>query len=175
VMGQRVADLSRGEADVAIRGGGAGSEALVGRKIAEVPWGIYASRAFIERHGRPMSAAELSRYAVIELVDEIENLPAARWARAHASESMVSARCGNIPSVQLAVLSGAGIAPLPTVHASEDKNLVRVLGPIPELDYPIYLFVHKDLRKVRRVKAFFEFCVRELKPVLMTGALQRPG
>ena len=41
IMEQRILDLSRGEADIAIRGGTLDDDpALVGRKIAEVPWGI---------------------------------------------------------------------------------------------------------------------------------------
>jgi hypothetical protein len=58
---------------------------------------------------------------------------------------------------------------LPAVYASEDRELVCVLGPIPELNYPIYLLVHK-LRNVGRVKALFYAC--ELKPVVMTGAMK---
>jgi hypothetical protein len=50
---------------------------------------------------------------------------------------------------------------------------VSVFGPIPELSYPIYLFAHKDLRRARRVSAFFAFSARELKPVLLTGAMRR--
>jgi len=38
LMGQRVADLARGEADVAIRGGGdGGSDALIGMKLVDLP------------------------------------------------------------------------------------------------------------------------------------------
>jgi molybdate transport repressor ModE-like protein len=37
-MGQRLADLGKGEADVAIRGGGAASDALIGMKIVDLPW-----------------------------------------------------------------------------------------------------------------------------------------
>jgi len=46
LMEQSILDLSKGEADIAIRGGKPGSGALVCRKIADVPWAIYASRAF---------------------------------------------------------------------------------------------------------------------------------
>ena len=58
-----------------------------------------------------------------------------------------------------------------TDSACED-DLVYVLGPLPELAYPIYLFVHKDLRRAPRISAFFEFCQRELKPVLLTGVMR---
>jgi DNA-binding transcriptional LysR family regulator len=79
LMEQRMLDLSKGEADVAIRGGTPGLGALVGRKIAELPWGIYASRAFVERHGRPDEPRDIERFTVVELIDELKNLPAVRW------------------------------------------------------------------------------------------------
>jgi molybdate transport repressor ModE-like protein len=173
ILGQRVVDLAKGEADVAIRGGGAASAALVGRKIADLPWGVYASRTLVERHGRPATPADFARYGIIELVGEIENLPAAQWLRSRAAKSRIVARCENVPSAHLAVKSGAGLAALPAVHAAEDDDLVDVFGPIPELNYPIYLFAHKDLRKARKVSTFFAFSARELKPVLLTGAMRR--
>ena len=172
VLGQGLADLAKGEADIAIRGGGPASNALVGRKIAELPWGAYASRGFIERNGKPATAADLSRFGIIQLAGDIEKLPASRWMKQHAACARTVARCDNIPSAHLAVKSGIGIAMLPSVYASEDKDLVRVIGPLAELNYPIYLFVHRDLRNVGRVRAVFDFCVRELKPVLTTGTLR---
>jgi DNA-binding transcriptional LysR family regulator len=171
LMDQRVFDLSKGEADIAIRGGAMGQGALVGRKIAETPWGIFASRVFVERYGRPASPDGIECFKVIELVDELVNLPAVRWLRERASQSSVAARCANIPSVHLAIKSGAGLAPLPTVHATGDPDLVNLFGPLPELNYPIFLVAHRGVRQRPRVHAFFEFCLRELKPVLMRGNL----
>jgi DNA-binding transcriptional LysR family regulator len=171
LMEQRVLDLSKGEADIAIRGGTPGSGALVARKIAELPWGIYASRAFVERHGRPAGPRDIERFTVVELIDESENLPAVRWMRSHASQARIAARCTNVPSAHLAVKSGAGLAPLPTVYAAKDADLVNVLGSLPELNYPMFLVTHKDIRGRPRVNAFFEFCLRELKPVLLYGVM----
>jgi DNA-binding transcriptional LysR family regulator len=174
IMEQRALDLSKGEADIAIRGENLDDDnALVGRKIAEVPWGIYASHSFVERHGRPSSSADIASFNVIELVDEIGALPAARWMKAHAPKARVAARCSNVPSVHLAIKSGAGIAPLPAVYAAEDKELVCVLGPLPELNYPMFLLAHRDWRRIPRVNAVFEFCLRELKPVLMRGEMKK--
>jgi molybdate transport repressor ModE-like protein len=177
LMGQRLADLAKGEADIAIRGGSAGSEALVGMKVADLPWGVFASHSFIARHGRPAGADDFVRFSVVELIDELESVPAARWMSAHAGGATVAARCGNVPSAVLAVKAGAGLAPLPAIHAATDDELVCVLGPLPALTYPMYLLVHKDLRNAPRVAALFEFFRRELKPVLLTGKMrsQVPG
>lgn len=174
LMEQRVLDLTKGEADIAIRGGTPGSGALVARKITEVPWGIYASRAFVERHGCPSTPRDIERFTVIDLVDELENLPAVRWMRLHASQARIAARCANVPSAHLAVKSGAGLAPLPTAYVAKDADLVNMLGSLPELNYPMFLVTHKDLRKRPRVNAFFEFCLRELKPVLLHGLMRPP-
>jgi DNA-binding transcriptional LysR family regulator len=173
IMEQRALDLSTGEADIAIRGGTLEDDlALVGRKIAEVPWAIYASRAFVERHGRPSRPVDIDGFSIVELVDEIGALPAAQWMKTHAPTAKVAAKCSNVPSVHLAIKSGAGIAPLPAVYAAADEELVCVLGPLPELDYPIFLLTHRDLRKIPRIKAVFEFCLSELKSVLMRGEMK---
>ena len=72
-------------------------ECAIGRKIAEVPWGIYASGLFVERHGKPATPADI--VSVIELGEEIQDLPAARWIRARAPKSRVAGRCSNVSSV----------------------------------------------------------------------------
>jgi protein tyrosine/serine phosphatase len=48
---------------------------------------------------------------------------------------------------------------------------VNLLGSLPELNYPMFLVTHKDIRGRPRVNAFFEFCLRELKPVLLHGVM----
>jgi DNA-binding transcriptional LysR family regulator len=174
VMTERLLDLSRGEADIALRGGEPTDESLVGKKIADVAWGIYATRSYVARHGSPKSPEELNDHRVIGFVDGIADHKAARWLRSKAPRATVCGESGNIPSVLLAVKSGAGLAPLPAPLADSDGELVCVLGPNPELSYPMYLLTHRDLRKVPRVSAFFDFCLSELRPVL-TGAAPSRG
>jgi hypothetical protein len=59
------------------------------------------------------------------------------------------------------------------MYAAADEELVCVLGPLPELSYPIFLLAHRDLRKVPRINAVFEFCLNELKAVLLRGELRK--
>jgi DNA-binding transcriptional LysR family regulator len=166
LMTERFLDLSKGEADVAIRGGAPMDEKLVGRKIADVPWGIYASRSYVERCGSPKRPEEITDHSVIEFIGEIADMRAARWLRSKAPGATVAGQSSNVPSVLLAVKSGAGLAPLPAPLADRDDELVCVLGPIPDFAYPVYLLTHRDLRKMPRISAFFDFCVRELRPIL---------
>ena len=173
LMEQRILDLSKGEADIAIRGGKPGSGALVCRRIAEVPWGIYASRAFVAEHGSPAAPSDIARFPVIDLVDELEDVPAVRWMRSQAGQARIAVRCANVPSAHLALKSGAGLAPLPTVYAASDTDLVNLLGPLPELNYPMFLVTHRDIRKRPGVNAFFDFCRQELQSVLLRGTMRQ--
>ena len=166
LMTERVLDLSKGEADIAIRGGEAREEALVGKRIADVPWAIYASRSYVERQGIPKMPEDIKNHSIIEFIGEIADLAAARWLPSRAPQARISGQASNVPSVLLAVKSGVGLAPLPAPLADQDQDLVRVIGPIPELDYPTYLFTHRDLRKIPRIAAFFDYCLGELRPVL---------
>ena len=49
VMTDRIVDLAKGQADVAIRAGRPGEKDLIGRKIADSPWAVFASRAYRAR------------------------------------------------------------------------------------------------------------------------------
>ncbi len=46
VTSDRFLDLSKGDADIAIRLGEPSDEALVGRKIADASWAVYAGRTY---------------------------------------------------------------------------------------------------------------------------------
>ena len=167
LMTERVLDLSNGEADVAIRGGEAREEALVGKRIANVPWAVYASRSYLECNGRPRTPEDINRHSIIEFTGELAALAAARWLPSKAPRARISGQVSNVPSVLLAVKSGGGLAPLPAPLADLDQDLVRVIGPIPELDYPIYLLTHRDLRKIPRIATFFYYFLSRLRPVLI--------
>src|SRR2546430_8534508 len=58
VTSDRYLDLSKGEVDVAFRSGDTDDE-LVGRKIADSIWAVYASRTYVERHGQPARVEDL--------------------------------------------------------------------------------------------------------------------
>jgi len=67
------------------------------------------------------------------------------------------------------VKSGGGVGPLPTAIADAEEDLVRVLGPIPELARIWRLLTPPELRRTPRVAAFFDFITEEieaLRPIL---------
>jgi DNA-binding transcriptional LysR family regulator len=171
VMSDHFLDIAKGEADVAIRAGIPNEETLVGRKIADVPWALYGSRAYLERNGRIARIEDIAAHAVIGFDGDIREHHAAKWLRSVAPSARIAARSNTVPGLLMSVRSGAGLAPLPMPLAMREVELERVLGPLPGLYSPIYLLTHPDLRHVPRVSAFFEFIVTEIEQVrsVLTG------
>lgn len=169
VMSDRYLDITKGEADVALRSGDTDDNELVGRKIADSFWAVYASRKYVERHGKPNRVEDLELHPLVGFDDTMTHHRAAKWLRQVAPNGKVVARNNSVLGLLYAVKSGIGVAPLPTALGDAEADLVRVLGPIPELARIWRLLTHPDLRHTPRVSAFFDFIVDEietLRPIL---------
>lgn len=169
VMSDRVLDLSKGEADVALRSGDTDASELVGRKVADSLWAVYASRGYIERHGRPERVEDLEQHALVGFDAAMASHRAAVWLRKVAPGGRIVARNDSVLGLLSAVKSGVGVAPLPTALGDAEPDLVRVLGPIDELTRAWRLLTSPELRRTPRVAAFFDFVLEELdalRPIL---------
>jgi DNA-binding transcriptional LysR family regulator len=170
VMSDRYLDLSKGEVDVAFRSGDTDDE-LVGRKIADSVWAVYATRGYLDRHGTPKQVGDLSQHLLVSFEDSLGHHRAAQWLKQVAPEARMSARNNSVLGLVSAVKSGVGIGPLPIALGDAEPELVRVLGPIPELTRSWRLLTHPDIRRVPRIAAFFDFILeqREALRSILTG------
>jgi DNA-binding transcriptional LysR family regulator len=169
VMSDKYVDLSKGEADVALRSGDTDDGELVGRKIADSFWAVYASEAYVAQHGKPERVEDLARHLLIGLDESMAKHRAAVWLLRVAPDARIVARNNSVLGLMYAVKSGVGVAPLPTALGDNEPGLVRVLGPIAELARIWRLLAHPDVRRTPRVSAFFDFIdgeVEALKPIL---------
>ena len=164
-MSDRYLDLARGEAAVALRSGDPDDPDLVGRKIADSVWAVYASKSYVQHHGRPESAADLDRHSIVGFDGSMAGHRAAKWLAEVAPRATIAARNNSVLGVVLAVKSGVGVAPLPTTIADTEEELVQVLPPVPALARGWYLLAHPSLRHTPRIAAFFDFIVEELPAV----------
>ncbi len=169
VLSDSYIDLAKGDADVALRSGDTDAGVLVGRKIADSLWAVYASRQYVDRHGAPASIAELARHPLIGFEESMSKHRISVWLKEVAPDAVYAAHNTSVLGLIYAAKAGVGVAPLPVALGDKEPDLVQVLGPVPALTRPWRLLAHPDQRRTHRVSAFFDFIVKEtaaLKPVL---------
>jgi DNA-binding transcriptional LysR family regulator len=160
VLADRFLDLSKGEADVALRSGDTDAE-LVGRKIADSIWAVYASREYVQSCGAPQSIDDLKDHPLVALDETHAGHRLTLWLASVVPHAQFAARSGSVLGMVSATKAGVGIAALPTALGDAEADLVRVLGPIPGLARDWRLLTDRGMRHQGRVKAFFDFVTAE--------------
>lgn len=166
----RYSDLSGGPAEVALRAGPPGDSTLVGRKLADQSWAVYASHGYVERCGRPALPEELNGHRMIGFEGAIENITPARWLREIAPRCEITSRSNSVLGLLFAVQSGFGLGLLPCQIGDPEAGLVRVIDPQPGLTSGFWILTHPDLHKRPKIRAFFDFMAEEIvkyRPLLI--------
>lgn len=126
-----ILDLTRGDADIAIRFGRKPTqESLIVRHLADLDECFYASRELVMRLGRPTDYADLARYPMVAYGDDRLG-EIGEWIAENIPEARVTQRANALSSIIAAVRAGLGAAVLPSIMGDSLKNLVRLLPPIP--------------------------------------------
>jgi DNA-binding transcriptional LysR family regulator len=169
VMSDGYVDLARGDADVALRSGDTDDAILVGRKIADSLWSVYASKSYIQRHGRPESTADLAHHATVGFDGPLATNRAATWLGEIAPNALVAARVNSVLGLVSVAKSGVAAVPMPIALGDAEEELVRLFEPVPELTRSWRILAHPDRRRTPSVAAFFDFIgdeIAALRPIL---------
>jgi DNA-binding transcriptional LysR family regulator len=162
VMASQTLNLSRRDADVAIRASDSPGETLVGRRLANLNWAVYA------RADAPATEAEahepklLFKRDWVALGDPLGYVKAARYVRDHVPAERIALRSSAVLGLTEAVEHGIGIGPLPCFIADQRPGLVRLLPPDPDFSTGLWILTHPDIRHAPRVRAFMDFVGSEL-------------
>ncbi|MGV8988023.1 MAG: LysR family transcriptional regulator [Cypionkella sp.] len=169
VLSDKYVDLAKGEADVALRSGDTDDNVLVGRKIADSLWAIYASRDYVAQHGAPATISDLVNHPLIGFEESMTRHRIVTWLHEVAPHATYAARNTSVLGLIYAAKASVGMAPLPMALGDAEADLIRVLGPVPALTRPWRILTHPDQRHLPRVEAFFDFVLSEteaLRPIL---------
>lgn len=157
-----VADLSRREADLAIRTFRPTGGDLVMTRLMNYRYGVLATPAYAAEIGL---LVDPSTVRWIGWSRELAHVPSARWLSRYAPGVEPILRVSSIGSQLIAVGTGLGVAVLPGVYASLEGLSYVTLGgaldaadeALPEQD--VFLVGHRALRDVPRIAAVWQFFV----------------
>jgi DNA-binding transcriptional LysR family regulator len=158
ILSNQMLDLSRRDADVAIRLTNDPPETLVGRRICTGRWAVY-------RRGdtaAALGAEPMESTAFIGFGGNMGPTSARRWIEANIDSGQIVARANSTHCMLELARQGVGAALLPCFLGDRIPDLIRVGYLLPELDAGLWMLTHSDLRRAARVRAFMEFVGAEL-------------
>jgi DNA-binding transcriptional LysR family regulator len=157
-------DLTRREADLALRTRRPQTGDLISRKLGERRW-IPVEARIGARRRRPLKRWDA--VAWIGWGDDMASFPAARWIAQHVAPAAVALRTSSIATQVASAQAGLGAALLPPAYARH-AGLVPVrhapaLAPsLAELPCnETWLVGHRALREVPRVAAVWDLLIEE--------------
>jgi DNA-binding transcriptional LysR family regulator len=139
-------NLSRRDADIALRATGSPPPDLFGRKAGKFVYGVYAAK------GLKAARADLAALPWVAPDDTVSHTPSAVWMAKHVPSVTVAGRGNSLPSILELVRAGIGVGLLPCLLADQSPDLRQIGSPAP-MALDLWLLTHNDLRNVARVRA----------------------
>lgn len=157
ILAEETLNLSRRDADVALRASRGPDETLVGRRLTGIGWALYGAQ------GRPYGPHSEERW--VGLGDSVAGGIFSRFMARHATPDQIVLCLNGVAGLREALASGIGIGHLPCVEGDADPRLRRLGDVEPDLQTDLWLLTHQDLRRSARVRAFMDHVAAAMLPL----------
>jgi DNA-binding transcriptional LysR family regulator len=156
----RILDLSRREADVALRLVRPKEPALIARRLGRMQLAFYAGQGYLDRRGSPRGLAALAEHDLIGFDSSLDDLPQTKWLLRVLPRPRYVVRATTTSAQVQACADGHGIALLPTFVASREPRLVRLLPRLAGPTRDMWGVIHADMRGSARITTFLAWLAR---------------
>jgi len=151
------ANLSRRDADIALRLTNTPPQHLVGTRLGTVSYRVCASEDYLRRSGH----TALEEMAWIAPDDFLPDHPTVAWRRQQLPGVNLAYRCSSMLAVAHLVRAGMGVAALPDFMLREGE-LQQLGTPLEDYDTALWLLTRPDCRGLRSVSALFSELTRTI-------------
>jgi DNA-binding transcriptional LysR family regulator len=155
-------DLSRREADIAVRMMRPTQNALVAKKIGDVPVRLYAHETYLEANPAPRTVEELRGHSLIGYDTNLMILDLMTERGVALSRDNFNIRTDNEPAQHAMLRAGLGISGMQEHLARRTPGLVAVLPDEIPLPMEMWLVMHEDLKARRPVRTLFDYLAKAL-------------
>lgn len=161
---QAVRDLSRGEADIALRSTAEDQPAgHAGRVLCRDDWTPYCSRTYAERHGIAKTFEDLKQHTLIGGGGSKVWPKYQKWLEHIGLDKHVAMHQPTSTTLLSSVRAGIGIAVLPCIIADGDPDLIQCFPPRQNHGRQLWLLTHERVRHTPRVRIVIDFIHDKLK------------
>ncbi len=169
VLSNRVDDLLRREADIAVRMVRPVQDALVAQRVGGIELGFHAHERYLAEHGTPRTMADLKRHTLIGFDTETAFIRQVQARYPALTRAALAFRADSDLANLAALRAGYGIGICHVALGNRDPALVRVLSSdfAPMLD--TWIAMHEDLRDSARCAVTFAALAAGLKDYIPAG------
>ncbi|MEO0989620.1 MAG: LysR family transcriptional regulator [Pseudomonadota bacterium] len=157
------------EADIALRMYRPTQLDTVTRHLGDLRIGLYASKAYLDRYGRPKTDSDLSSHRLVGYDRDERIIQGMRERGLHVGRDSFQVRCDNDAAYWKLVQAGCGIGIAQVVVGCRDPQVEQVLPDLPLPALPVWLTAHETLRRTPRVSRVWDMLAEGLVPVLSPG------
>jgi len=151
--------LSRREADIALRVTKKPPDTSIGKRVCKFRFCLYASKSYLQENQH----VDLVKHDWVMTDDSRDWFPTSVFNKIGRSSANVVLSSNSTMAVVNAAIEGLGIAMLPCFLGDGEKKLHRVIEPTEEMTLDLWLLMHTDLRHTARVKVLMQFLQTSLK------------
>jgi DNA-binding transcriptional LysR family regulator len=168
-LSNRNQDLSRRDADIAVRMIRPVQKSLIAKRAGTVQIGLYAHRDYLARHGTPRSIEQLALHTLIGFDRDGGAFRSLGLSGLPVTREIFALRTDNDHAQLNALRAGFGIGGCQAGIAARDHDLVPVLPREIGFRLEMWLVMHEALRANRRVRMLFDHLDRGLRAYAAIG------
>jgi len=165
-VSSNASNLTRGEADIAVRLFRPDEADLVIKHLGEMKMSLFASTNYIDKYSLPDKLESLNTHNVITYGEELSSLPENIWLLEHTIKSSHIFSSDSTAARLKATLTGIGISIQPEALAKLNTDLLQVLNEVNIPSHNVWLVYHKDLRHSERIRTVLNFLTTCLNKAL---------
>ena len=140
------------ESDIIIRLVRPDQGSYLQRRLGQISFGLYASKAYVARYGIPQRPEDLRNHRIIGWAPDLHYLTMAIWLEALYPGGQPIVRLSSLSAQLSAVRLGIGLAVLPN-FAAQEADLVPALPEVSPLVSDLWILIHKRSGYLPRVEA----------------------
>ena len=162
VASNRIENLTRRDADIAIRHVPPEQPDLIARRLPDATAGYFASTTYLDRHGRPETPAELERHSFSGSLNhsEMKSFLAGQGLSVAHEQFRTNSDSAFVGWEMMR--AGLGILVGPVEFAPSLNGIEQIMTDQPPITFPVWLATHRELRTSRRIRVVFDFLAEAL-------------
>ncbi len=164
-------NLSRQDADIAIRPSHNPPDNLVGQRVSDLGFGIYARPEVVATLPTTPTLDDLRGRKWLGVGEALSGSPSYIWMQDNIPSDSCWLYIDSYGPMAICASHSLGLAVLPCIVADPMPELQRVLCPWFQMRVPVWVLTHQEIRNAARVRAFMDHITKAIRQnrVLLEG------